>query len=68
MALAEAMAVGLPCIGYVGDAHQDMLTPGETGVLAGSVAEIAQCTLGLMRDKALRHLLAAQAFMAGRGD
>ena len=61
MALAEAMAVGLACIGYDGDAHQDMLTPGETGVVAGSVAEIAQCTLGLMRDKDLRQTLAAQA-------
>ncbi len=61
MALAEAMAVGLPCIGHDGEVHRDMLTPGETGLLAASVAELAQRTLELLRDPPARRLLATQA-------
>lgn len=61
MLLAEAMAVGLPCVGYRSQVIEDMLTDGETGVLAGSMNHLAQATASLLRDAALRSLIAEQA-------
>lgn len=61
MALAEAMAVGLPCVATRDEAHRDMVAHDESGLIAASRLETAQHASALLRSPALRARLGLAA-------
>ncbi len=61
MALAEAMAVGLPCVADAVPAHDDMVVHLETGLLAPGMPALSYAVAELLGGQALRQELAAAA-------
>jgi glycosyltransferase involved in cell wall biosynthesis len=55
LALIEAMAHGLPCVGTTGGAMEEIVVDGETGVLVppDDPVSLADTLLALLRDRAL---------------
>lgn len=61
MALAEAMAVGLPCVTMETEAHRDMVVHRETALMATSMPTLTQAVAELLEQRLLREELAAAA-------
>jgi glycosyltransferase involved in cell wall biosynthesis len=61
MALAEAMAVGLPCVVSGSEGHRDMVVHRETGLLVSSMLAMTGGVAELLQSEPLRRLLGDQA-------
>lgn len=63
MAVLEAMAMGVPVVGFDVPGTRDVVADGRTGFLAryGDIQEVAQRTLELLRDPSKYHLLSLDA-------
>jgi glycosyltransferase involved in cell wall biosynthesis len=61
MALAEALAVGLPCLSLNPDGQSDILVHHETGLICRTVEELAIRSINLMQSPELRLKLSEQA-------
>lgn len=59
--LAEAMAVGLPCVAMDSDYHRDVIRHGETGFLCRNDAELMSCIAQLIDSPALRERIGQAA-------
>lgn len=71
--LAQAMAVGLPCVAFDCEQHRSIIEHGKTGFLCSSEHEMVQTIARLMDDPALRRsigtagrALAAERFATAR--
>jgi glycosyltransferase involved in cell wall biosynthesis len=62
-ALLEAMAIGLPCVASDIASNREVITPGETGLLAplNDTHQLAESILQVLRDEALRRKLSTNA-------
>lgn len=61
MALAEAMAVGLPCVTIDAVAHRDMVVHRETGLMGAGMPSLTQAVAELLEHRLLREDVAAAA-------
>ncbi len=61
MNIAEAMAVGLPCLSWNSDGSSDILVHDETGLICRTVEELALRTLSLYQCQEERSKLSEQA-------
>lgn len=59
--LAEAMAVGLPCVVLDGEAHRDMIRHGETGLLCHDTVSLMRAVAQLIASPDLRQQLGTAA-------
>jgi len=59
--LAEAMAMGLPCVAWDTPQHRALLRPGETGLLCESENELLACIASLVDSAAFRSALGQAA-------
>lgn len=59
--LAEAMALGLPCVAFDTPYHRDLLRHGETGLLCKTEGEVLHTLSQLLNDPALRQRLGVAA-------
>lgn len=64
--LAEAMAVGLPCVAIDTPGHRDIIRHGETGFLCSTHEEILRCIAHLIDTPALRARVSEAAREAAR--
>jgi hypothetical protein len=61
MPVAEALAVGVPSLGHAGGGIENLLSHGETGIVAPTVAALAREARDLLAQPQQRAVLAAQS-------
>jgi len=67
MVILEAMASGVPVVVFRDGGSRDAVTHGETGFIAASVPEFAECVHTLVADPDLRTRMGAQARRGAEG-
>jgi glycosyltransferase involved in cell wall biosynthesis len=59
--LAEAMAVGLPCVALDCMQHREVIRDGETGYLCKTSGDMMECIATLIDDPSLRERIGGAA-------
>jgi len=66
MSALEAMAAGVPMVARDTPAYRQLIDDGQTGLLASSATELAECCLRLLRDPETRRSLGRKAQATAR--